>query len=490
MPYLPLKLPPGMYRNGTELEASGRWHDGNLVRFYEGTMRPVGGWNGRSETPVLGKARAFLTWRDNVGQVWAAIGTHTGLYAMTASGAVHDITPEGFTPGRESAQFGGGYGAGPYGAGPYGTPRRDSAIVNPAAMWSLDNWGQQLVGVMPSDGVIYQWELNTGQIAQPLDGAPSCRALVATDNRILMALAANGDSRNVAWSDREDNTAWTPTASNYAGDLNLQTSGRIIGGCKVRGGVLIGTDRDVHMAQYLGQPFVYGIERIGSGCGWVSPGCCVTTDTRAFWMSDNGFWEFEQIARPVPCDVGDFVFRTINRGQISKVTGFQNSVFGEVWWLYPGPGSGECDRYVCYNYREGHWTIGALDRTVGVDRGEFAYPMMIASDGEVYDHESGWGWEGATPFIRGGPIQMGQGDRIMKARQYVPDELTSGQAETWFHVRDFPGRPVRTYGPYAIGQPVSTRFAGRQVQVEHRFTSPANARIGIPRLDVVAGGRR
>lgn len=47
MPLVPLKLPAGFYRNGTDYEGSNRWRDGSLVRWLDGSMRPVGGWEAR-----------------------------------------------------------------------------------------------------------------------------------------------------------------------------------------------------------------------------------------------------------------------------------------------------------------------------------------------------------------------------------------------------------------------------------------------------------
>ena len=33
--YIPLKLPPRIFRNGTEYQAAGRWGEANVVRWYE-----------------------------------------------------------------------------------------------------------------------------------------------------------------------------------------------------------------------------------------------------------------------------------------------------------------------------------------------------------------------------------------------------------------------------------------------------------------------
>ena len=44
MTLIPLTIPAGFYRNGTDLDAAGRWRDGSLVRWRDGSLRPIGGW--------------------------------------------------------------------------------------------------------------------------------------------------------------------------------------------------------------------------------------------------------------------------------------------------------------------------------------------------------------------------------------------------------------------------------------------------------------
>lgn len=60
MAYISLDLPSGLYKNGTGRQARGRWYDANLIRFYEGTIRPVGGWRAKTDTTLTGKGRACL----------------------------------------------------------------------------------------------------------------------------------------------------------------------------------------------------------------------------------------------------------------------------------------------------------------------------------------------------------------------------------------------------------------------------------------------
>ena len=45
MPKLvPFQPPPGVWANGTPYEAKGRWSDSNLVRWRNGRLQPLGGW--------------------------------------------------------------------------------------------------------------------------------------------------------------------------------------------------------------------------------------------------------------------------------------------------------------------------------------------------------------------------------------------------------------------------------------------------------------
>ena len=108
--YIPLKLPPGVYKNGTEYQAAGRWNNSNLVRWFENTLRPVGGWRKRSTSQLSGLCRGIITWRDNSGTRWIVLGTHTKLYAMNQGGTLKEITPSGFTAGSANAVLNIGYG--------------------------------------------------------------------------------------------------------------------------------------------------------------------------------------------------------------------------------------------------------------------------------------------------------------------------------------------------------------------------------------------
>jgi hypothetical protein len=491
--YIPLKLPPGVYKNGTEYQAVGRWNDANLVRWYENTLRPVGGWRKRSSQQVSGLCRGFINWRDNGATRWTGIGTHSKLYAMNESGTIKDITPTGFAVGAANAIIKTGYGYGDYGRFSYGIARPDLGAITPATTWSMDTWGEYLIACSNSDGKIYEWQLgfSTPTLAAAIANAPvSNSAVMVTAERILFALGAGGNPRKVQWCDQENNTSWTPATDNLAGDFELATPGALLAGKRVKGVNLLFTDVDVHTAQYVGAPFVYGFEKAGSGCGLISAQSVAAIDTAAIWMSRAGFWIYDGYVKPLPSDVSDYVFQNINFNQASKVYAVHNSKYGEIWWYYPSSASNENDSYVTFNYRENHWSIGSLARTAGTDSGVFLTPMLVSADGYVYEHEVGYNYDGASLFAESGPIQIGNGDNVMSVREVIPDEQSLGEAVVSFTSRLYPTGAESSFGPYSAANPTSVRFSGRQVNMKVTGNTLAEWRVGVMRLDVVPMGKR
>jgi hypothetical protein len=493
MPLINLQIPAGVYRNGTDLQSLGRWRDANLVRWIDGTMRPVGGWRTRSDTAMDAPARGMIAWSDNSGGRWVAAGTYDALYVYSIDGTQYDITPTGLTGGRIDAGTATGYGAGLMGSGAYGIQRPASANILPATSWALDNWGQNLVVCNRDDGNIYEWDANTANDAALIATAPTDNtSIVVTAERFLVALGAGGDPRLVQWSDREDNTTWTPSATNEAGDLTLQTNGKIEAGVSLRGQTLILTDTDAHVMNYIGPPYVYGIEKVGSSCGLAAHKAVAVVDAGAFWMGTHSFYMYTGgAAQELNSDVSDYVFSNINAPQISKAFAVANSKHGEIWWFYPSEESLENDAYVVFNYIESTWYIGSLARTAGVDFGAFRQPIWAdANDYKIYEHEVGLDYGDLTPFAESGPIMIGTGDTVAKVVSMIPDEKTQGDVSATFKTRFYPNGEEREYGPYSMSNPTSLRFTGRQMRIRLEGERLADWRVGVNRLDIVSGGRR
>jgi hypothetical protein len=316
--------------------------------------------------------------------------------------------------------------------------------------------------------------------------------MLVTEERFVFALGAGGNPRKVQWCDKEANTVWTPAVTNEAGDMELQTTGQIMCGVRVKGRTLILTDNDAHTATYISPPFVYSFERVGTACGVASRKALVAVDDGAFWMGKKGFYTYDgSSAKQLPCEALDYVFDDINTSQISKVYAVHNSQHGEIWWFYPSADNLENNRYVALDYKEGHWSVGVLERTAGVDQGVFDRPIWADDDGNLYNQETGYTHNGSSkPFAESGSISLGNGDQIMRVTNLIPDEKTQGDVEVTFKTRFYPNDTETTHGTYTLGNPTDVRFSGRQLRMKIQGATNNDWRSGIMRIEARTGGRR
>ena len=91
------------------------------------------------------------------------------------------------------------------------------------------------------------------------------------------------------------------------------------------------------MSQYVGTPFVFGFNKIGSGCGLIAPKAVGQIGPTLYWMSQKQFYSVSSTGgvQPIPCSVWDYVFQNLNEDQTDKIRCAPNSQFNEITWLFP-----------------------------------------------------------------------------------------------------------------------------------------------------------
>ncbi len=398
--------------------------------------------------------------------------------------------------GIGSISTGTGYGVGTYGSGGYGTgtavvPSTGTAIA--ATDWSLDNWGEVLLAspinasAAPSFQPIYQWAATGGDpIATVIPNAPPVNDgfFVAMPQRQIIAWGSTFDGIQdpllIRWCDVNNYNDWIGTVINQAGSYRIPKGSRIVGCIQGPQQGLVWTDIGVWSMQYIGQPYVYSFNEIGSGCGMISRKAAAAINGVVYWMGPSQFFSLTgNGVQPVACPVWDVIFQDLDTSNVDKIRVAVNSRFGEITWYYPTMSNGgEVNAYVKHNVLLGTWDFGSLGRSAWIDQSVLGPPIGADPNNRyLYQHETSTDADGQAmqSGIQTGYFAMSEADVLTFVDQVWPDMkwgyyggAQNATVNITFYVADYPGDTPKTFGPYPVTQAtkfISPRFRGRLVSI-------------------------
>ena len=423
-------------------------------------------------------------------------------------------------------------------------------------LWVLDNYGTKLIALI-YNGACFEWDSTvanpTGTRATIISGAPTAsrHVLVSPTDRHLIFFGTEttiGDTTTqddmfIRFSDQESTSDYTPTSTNTAGTQRLAQGSKIIGAIRGRDAIYIWTDSALFLMRFVGQPFTFSFEHVGTNCGLIGKNACMEVDGTAFWMSENGFFSYSGQLQSMPCLVEDHVFDGLNSTPRDLINAGLNNLFGEVSWYYCSSGSDVVDRVVTYNYLESVmlkkpiWYTGTLARVSWADSSIFdkphacyysnsddaSYDVEGNTDGTTiyYEHETGTDQitaggtvtavtasitsgdfditqkRAAQGQLLGAPDIRGDGEYLMKIRRFLPDFITqTGDTKITLMLRNYPNSSAASssLGPFTIDSTttkVDTRARARAIALKIENTSSSqNWKLGTFRLDIQPDGRR
>jgi len=425
----------------------------------------------------------------------------------------------------------------------WGNPVSGDVIIAPG-LWHLDNFGNKLIATI-TDSASFEWDSDADAATETrstiISSAPTASrlSLISTPDRHLVyfgtettiGTTTTQDNMYVRWSDQEDINTYTPTATNTAGTQRLADGTRIIGAIRGRDAIYVWTDNALFIMRFVGAPFTFSFQQVGTGCGLIGKNAAVEVDGSAYWMSDNGFFRYTGKLESLPCLVEDYVFDDINTTPRQHINAGLNNLFGEVTWFYPSENADTIDRAVTYNYMDSTaerpvWTTSSLARTAWQDSAVFGkphgteYDEDATSDGTVgntdgvttyYEHEKGVNQikAGATSAIaaniesgdfdigQSGIPQQGDGEFMMKIRRIIPDFLQqTGDATVTLNLRDFANQSSSgsSLGPFTSSTSttkIDTRARGRAAALKiSNSGTGTHWKLGTFKLDIQPDGRR
>jgi len=613
-----IKFAPGVNKEGTEYSADAGWFDADKIRFRQGRVEKIGGWEKYTDQSFLGVCRSLHNWSSLESINYLGVGTNLKFYVAEGAG-YNDVTPIRLTSGAGDATFaatngsstitvtenahgavvndfvtfssaaslgglvtaavlnqeyqitsvpttntftitakdtngtevianssdtgnggsstvaayqintglntfvqGTGFGAGTWSSGAWGSSSSISA-AGQLRLFSQDNFGEDLV-FNARGGGIYYWDESSGTGTRAIEigslaGASNTptvalQVLVSDIDQHVIAFGSNPigsstiDPLLVRFSDQENAADWTPTATNTAGGVRINSGSEIIGAVQTRQEILVFTDVSLHSMRFTGAPFTFQFSTLSTDISMISPNAAVNARGSVYFMDSGGFYVYNGSVQPLPCSVKEHVFTNLNKGQAFKVFAAENNDFSEVIWFYPvGESDTEITNYVSYNYAENLWAVGTLDRGAWIGYSKNSNPIAssvntgVTDANYLYSHETGFDDDGQamTAFVESGDLEISEGERFMMISRIIPDFSFRGatsDASVDFTIKgsNFPLETPTTQATATVTS--STQQSHIRTRARHaivRIESSGSGfgwRLGDLRFDMRQDGRR
>ena len=455
--------------------------------------------------------------------------TASAAQSSSGGGTIHFL----IGTGTDNAVAGLGYGAGSFTAGVCAAGGRGwnqptstgaSDFISQITQWSLDNFGEDVIANRRGSSIyLYDTDASATPLRATLvSGATNSTPttvnsiIVSPNDRHLICLGSNQfnttasptgtfDPMTVRWSNQEDITNWVPSLSSTAGETVLTDGTEIVGGVRSRNAINIWTDNSLWTMTFVGPPFTFQFQQLGSNCGLIAPHAAVDYDGISVWMGYDNFYVFDGQVKNLDCTVRRFIFDRLNRDQKDKIFAGINSEFKEVIWLYPSKDSEECDSYVIWSPSENYWTFGSSIFTTFADKTVFGNTIttgVTAGGNNLYNNEpAGVFTENGQPqssFIESADFDMADGNEIMFLSRVIPDfTLNDGALTFSIKTKDFPESPTereKPQPPHTVTNStvkIDMRARGRQGRIRVSCNAANTSwRWGSVRLAIQPDGRR
>jgi hypothetical protein len=272
--------------------------------------------------------------------------------------------------------------------------------------------------------------------------------------------------------------------------------------------------------QYLGPPFVWGFQILGSNTSIAGPNAVATAANITYWMGLDKFYMYSGRVETLYCPLRQYIFGDINLQQQYQFFAGTNEGFNEIWWFYCSANSTAIDRYVVYNHLEKIWSYGNLARTAWLDTPLRDFPSAAGYDGQLIYHEDGVNDATTNPpspisaYIQSADANIGDGHNYGFVWRMIPDVTFDGSTVNNPSVtmtlkpRQNPGanysaaatptvtstqnyQAQRNYTVQEFTEIVYVRVRGRQMAF--RISSDGLGvqwQLGVPSLDIRPDGRR
>ena len=179
----------------------------------------------------------------------------------------------------------------------YGDPVVATTTTLEPGLWSLSSFGEVLVATI-ANGKTFTW--NAGIAARLSTRAsqlttsfettnnpdksrltlvsPTTRHLIHFGTEATIGTPTSQEDLLIRFSEQENINTYTIQATNTAGSQRLQDGTKIMGAISAKENILVWTDNALYTMKFVGAPFTFGFEQVGTNCGLIGQNAAIEID--------------------------------------------------------------------------------------------------------------------------------------------------------------------------------------------------------------------
>lgn len=229
--------------------------------------------------------------------------------------------------------------------------------------WRFVQFGDKVIAASGVSNVLQTYQLGVDSAFSNLAGSPPrAKFMAVVRDQIWLANINDGTDNypyRTQWSALNDETGWT-VGTNQSDFQDIPDAGAITGLVGGEHAVIL-MERAIAVAQYVGSPLIYQIDRVETSRGCKYAGSVANIGSSVFYISDDGFYAFDGgKSSPIGAEkVNRWWLDDFDASHADKMSAAVDPINQVVCWSYVSNDStdGEPDKMIIYHYGLGRWSL-------------------------------------------------------------------------------------------------------------------------------------
>jgi hypothetical protein len=402
---MPFYSEPGIQRDITKAQSK-NYIDGQWMRFYNNLPRKIGGYNAIDLGNFEIVRSMFAIDANNILTAYLGRASSLAYFDIDQDGnpdVEMDRTPIGFADDINNT----------WSFDLFSTTSAEEGLLDEYIVAVAAPNAMNIAN--STQGIIYYGLVNATTPLIAVPNAPETSGGIVATGALLVAY---GNGGVLYWCEAGDITDWGGMEPNFSVIDNT----KIIYAMNTRGGgnpaLICWSLNKLIRATYdtsLTIPtFIPDI--IETNISIMSPASVVTFQTVTYWIGNNNFYSYTGIVQTIPNTMNsDWFFNNLNRDYQSKVWGFFNNRYNEIWWFFPYGNATECTNVLIFQPNLQLWYDSEAHRSAGLSDAVIPHPLL--ADNQTVSYNTG------TQTIETYPIWLHEygTDMIIQDQNYAVD---------------------------------------------------------------------